>query len=125
MGVKLHSAIANIFTVLAIAGLVLAPVARSAMAMASPAMAVVDEAMAADAGSVAMPDNMPCCPGEKPLPDCSKDCPLVLLCVAVPLQIAMPTGLFIRRTLVSVIFPGEATDLTGLSHAPPRRPPKI
>jgi hypothetical protein len=123
--VKLHSAIAYLLTLLALAGLLLAPVVRPAMAMSAMDGAAVAEVMTVDANGMVMAGDMPCCPGEKSLPDCSKDCPLLALCVAMPLQHSEQGSLIVRRALVSVIFPDEPSDLTGLADAPPRRPPKI
>ena len=59
--------------ILAVIGLVFAPVAPSVASsvMAMPMMAE-------------MPDGMPCCPDDQPaIPDCAKDCPFAVVCTAV------------------------------------------
>jgi hypothetical protein len=120
----LRSAIARAFAVLAVAGLVLAPMARPVMAMPSQMQSVMSEHGAADAHmGMAAPADMPCCPDKAP--DCGKDCPLMGLCMANVLQFA-PIGpsLFISPTLASLVFPDDDAVLSGLAQPPPARPPK-
>ena len=110
--------------VLAIAGLVLAPLARPTMAMPSEMAAAAHEHGAMDAqADMAMPADMPCCPDK--VPDCSKDCPLMALCMVGAMQ-AAPHGpaLFIPLTIASALVPPNESDRAGLSQAPPPRPPK-
>jgi hypothetical protein len=94
---KIRVCCGQLLALLAIVSLVLAPIARQAMAlpmamastamastaMACTAMASMDDAMAVDSGAV-----VACCPSEPSQPDCSKDCPLMALCVTAPLHFA-------------------------------------
>jgi hypothetical protein len=103
--------------------------------MARPAMAVplvmdmhasTSDPMVADLAAAGAPSNMPCCPDKPSLPDCSKDCPLMALCVTAPLHFVSQTGLIVPPAIVvSIVFPGDPPDLASVAHAPPRRPPKI
>jgi hypothetical protein len=104
---------------LAIAGLVLGPLApRAAATTMDMPMAMGGPAVNAE---VAMPSD--CCP-KKSIPDCSKDCPFMALCTAAALQ--TPTAsLIVPHVVVSVVFPGHQSDLATIAYAPPRRPPKI
>jgi hypothetical protein len=122
---KLPSAIRRAFAVLAVAGLILAPQARLAMAMPSETQGTMSEHGATDARTaMGMPVDMPCCPDKAPASDCGKDCPLMALCTASVLQSA-PLGvpLFIPL-LAGIVIPGDDADLGSLAQAPPPRPPK-
>jgi hypothetical protein len=83
--VKIWLAIQRLLPILAVLGLVLAPLATPVMAaeLAGP-MLSADVAMADMAVEHAgMSSDMPCCPPEKPvMPDCQKACPLAALCLA-------------------------------------------
>ena len=107
---------------LAIGGLALAPMARSAMAMPATAHSSMAQPMAAPAAGL---DDMPCCPHKSSLPDCSKDCPLMALCVTAPLHFASQIGLMAPLTFAGIVFPGDQSDLVSVADAPPRKPPKI
>jgi hypothetical protein len=124
---RVRSAIARVLAFLAVAGLVLVPITRPAMAMsaATDTRASMDGAMAA--GSV-VPDpasEMPCCPSKPAAPDCSKDCPLMALCGTAPLHFVSQTGLIVPVTFVSIVFPRDHSALVSIAQSPPRRPPKI
>jgi hypothetical protein len=107
---------------LAVGGLALAPMVRSAMAVPATAHSSMAQPMAAPAAGL---DDMPCCPHKSSLPDCSKDCPLMALCVAAPLCLMSQTSLIVPLTFVSIVFPGDPPDLLSVAYAPPRKPPKI
>ena len=107
---------------LAIGGLAVAPMVRSAMAMSATAHSSMAQAMAAAPAGL---DDMPCCPHKPSLPDCSKDCPLMALCVTAPLHFASQTGLMAPLTFAGIVFPGDQSDLVSVADAPPRKPPKI
>jgi hypothetical protein len=115
----------------AIGGLALAPMVRPAMAapilvpMAMDVHASARDPMAAGPVVAEVTDDMPCCPHKPSLPDCSKDCPLMALCVTAPLHFASQTGLIAPFTFVTVVFPGDQSDLASVAYAPPRKPPKI
>jgi hypothetical protein len=122
--VKLSATIGRAFALLAIVGLILAPLAQPAMAMPFEMQGGISQHAAADAEmGMAMADNMPCCPDKTP--DCGKDCPLMALCMVGVLQ-AAPHGpaLFVPLTLASVILPSDDAGRSGLAQAPPPRPPK-
>ena len=114
----------------AILGLILVPLARPAMAVDSHSAQSVHalEGQAhstAHSAETAMPEGMPCCPDEAPIPDCGEHCPLMALCMSQFLQGApMWAGPLVRLSLSSVVVPGNDRKLTGHVHGPPPRPPK-
>lgn len=113
---KLRAFTSRMFFVLALLGLVLAPLAA---APAVPAMNA--QAMAS------MPDGMPCCPDDKPaVADCAKDCPLAILCVTG--LVSIPTvdapSLLLRAPLGDKFLNGRDVVLASLVGEPPPRPPK-
>jgi hypothetical protein len=124
---KMRSAIGRFLAIFAVAGLVLAPIARPAMALslARDMHASMGDAMAAGSVITDTADDMPCCPSKPTLPDCSKDCPLMALCVTAPLHFVAQTGLIVPLKFVSIVFPRDHSDLVSIAQAPPRRPPKI
>ncbi len=111
--------IRRFFAWVAVAGLLLAPIVRPAMAMNTP---IAMEAAAP--GYADAMDHMPCCPGKPSLPDCSKDCPLMALCAAAPLHCALQTGLIVPLVIASMLLPGASPELVSVADVPPRRPPK-
>ena len=124
---KTLSAIRSLLAIVAIVGLVLGPIARPAMAMPAPMHTAVasDQAMV-DEAAMAMPEDMPCCPTKAPIPDCGKDCLFMAMCATQFLANAVQgVGLVIPLGLASVFFPGNDTDVAGLSQGPPPRPPKV
>ena len=123
---RLRSAFGRILAVLAIVGLALAPVVRPTMAV--PISKDMDAAMNGSAVDTVIADaaaDMPCCPSKPALPDCSKDCPLMALCVTAPIHFVSQTGLTVLLTFVTVVFPGAHSDLVSIAQAPPRKPPKV
>jgi hypothetical protein len=123
--VQLLSAIHRALAVLAIAGLILAPLGRPAVAMPSEMQGMLSEHGTTDAQTgMAMPADMRCCPDKVPASDCGKDCPLMVLCMASMLQSA-PLGIPLYIPLLAgIVIPGNDTNLGGLAQAPPPRPPK-
>src|SRR5215831_8381350 len=123
---RIRSAFGRILAVLAIVGLALAPVVRPAMAVpVSKGMHAAMSGSTADSVAADAADDMPCCPSKPALPDCSKDCPLMALCVTAPIHFASQMGLTVPLTFVTVVFPGAYSDLVSIAQAPPRKPPKI
>jgi hypothetical protein len=124
---KMRSAIGRVLAVLAVAGLVLVPIARPAMAMSvtTDVHASIAEAITAGPAVADAADDMPCCPSKPVLPDCSRDCPLMALCVTAPLHFVSQSGLIVPLTFVSIVFPRAHFHLVSIAQAPPRRPPKI
>ena len=115
----LRSRINHIFAVLAVLGLLLAPVARPSMA--TPTNAATHE-MAGQMAAAAK--DMPCCPDKPALPNCSKDCPFMALCGAMAIHDAAQNSLSIALIVAAVILPGDASMLVSVAPSPPRKPPK-
>ena len=124
---KMRFAVARVLAALAVVSFVLAPIVRPALAMsvATDMHATMGSAMAAGSAIAGAADDMPCCPSKPVWPDCSKDCPLMALCVTAPLHFASQTGLMAPLTFAGIVFPGDQSDLVSVADAPPRKPPKI
>jgi hypothetical protein len=120
---KGRSILGYFLALFAIGSLELAPMVRPAMAMPTTMHASLGESMAASMVPTAS-DDMPCCPGTPSVPDCGKDCPFMALCGAAPLYFVSQTSLIVPLTVVSIIFPGDPSDLVSVARAPPRKPPK-
>jgi hypothetical protein len=117
--VKALATIRRLFVLLALAGLILAPVARAAV------MSADDHAMMMDMSSGDTMDSMPCCPEDKApaAPDCAKAC--VMMCVVSSSQLVPATVGFLSVALSSIrLAPVSDKSLAGLVQAPPPRPPK-
>ncbi|POR41072.1 hypothetical protein [Methylobacterium sp. V23] len=117
-------ALRRLLPLLAVLGLALAPVTASAAAagMRAPkadqrhAMAMPDEAM----------DEMPCCPKERlNMPDCSKGCPLMALCLA-KVATGLPVAVGLPGRVAGVEGPtwGVTASFDSLSQGPPTEPPR-
>ena len=108
----------------AVLGLILAPLAKPAMAMPSGSAGMDHHAMMAGQDEMAMPDSMPCCPDAAPMSDCGKHC-LRLMCAA-SLSPTLPGAAWLpapQSATTELIAGGEAA-LSGRSPTPPPRPPK-
>ena len=102
--------------VLAVVGTVMAP-------LAAPAVAGTMSA----AATMAMAEDMPCCPHEKPvMPDCAKACPLMALCLAKCFQNLPPVTALVLVPLVAAerMVPSDEAQWDSLPQAPPPRPPR-
>lgn len=78
-----------------------------------------------DMAEMAM-DDMPCCPHETPtMPDCSKGCPLMALCLAKAVP-GLPSGvgLPVRVAIVEGVLWGGDVPFHSLAQAPPPEPPR-
>ena len=125
-------ALRRLLPLLAVLSLALAPVTASAaaagmrvpMAVQGHVMAMSDEAMAEMAG-MAM-DEMPCCPKEQPdMPDCSKGCPLMALCLAkVATGLPVAVGLPGRVAVIEGPARAVTASFDSLSQGPPTEPPR-
>ena len=122
-----RSSLGRLLAALAVAGLLLVPIFQPAMGMSvtTDMHASMGDGMATGSVAADAADHMPCCPNKPALPNCSKDCPLMALCVAAPLHFASQTGLIVPLTLVSIVFPRDQSDPVSVAQTPPRRPPKI
>jgi hypothetical protein len=141
-------AIGHLLALLAVVGLMLAPLVHATMAMGTvdsampghvmPDHAASDHAMPmADMDAMAGVDiatnmagemtgpmaDMPCCPHKAPVPDCGSDCPFMALCSAMPFGVPL-VSLAAPLAEAGVVRPGDQSGLTGLMRPPPRRPPK-
>ncbi|MGQ3294896.1 MAG: hypothetical protein ACT6U0_22140, partial [Shinella sp.] len=112
--------------VTALLGIVVGPMSIGAVnsVMAASGPVVIDGMAGMD-----MPDDMPCCPDQKPIkPDCgSKSCPLALLCTtAVVGQLALPQSwsLNVGWTAHRFLIPAHAEVASSLVD-PPVRPPRV
>lgn len=125
-------ALRRLLPLLAVLSLALAPVTASAAAagMRAPvsvhghAMAMPDEATN-DMAGMAM-DDMPCCPEEQPaMPDCSKGCPLMALCLA-KVAAGLPAGHGLPTRVAGIQGPTWAATASfdSLSQGPPTEPPR-
>jgi hypothetical protein len=125
--VKTLSAIRSLLAIPAIIGLVLGPIARPAMAMpASMNTVVAFEQALVDEATMAMPEDMSCCPKKSPVPDCGRDCLFMAMCaMQFFCNAVQAAGLVIPFGMASVFSLGNDTDMAGLSQGPPPRPPKI
>jgi hypothetical protein len=125
--VKLLVVIHRALAILAVAGLILAPLAGPSMAMPSQMDSAMSEHAAPEAiTSMAMPHgDMPCCPQDKtPASDSGKDCPLMALCTASLLRPAALDAPERVLALLGIVVPGNDADLGSLAQAPPPRPPR-
>lgn len=118
---RVSRTIFRFLSVLAVCGLIAAPIARPAMAL--PAMPEVAASTAASAHADGMADHMPCCP--KKAPAGCRDCPLMLLCQAGALA-GLTGGASLPVALRAARVPPmlDEADLSGQGQGPPHRPPK-
>src|SRR4051812_43519316 len=111
--VKLWLALCRLLPILAIVGLVMAPLAAPAAAAAMTGTS-----------TAAMTDDMPCCP-KPPMPDCAKACPLMAVCLAKCFQNVSIVGAVTAPLIVAErIVPPDEAQWDSLPQAPPPRPPR-
>jgi hypothetical protein len=114
--VKLWSALRNLLPVLAIVGLVLAPLAVPAAAAGAPAAAV-------DMAGMDMGEDMPCCP-TKQAPPCDKSCPLMTLCLAKCSPAIPAFSSALALVFAGLVLPSDEARWETRSERPPPRPPR-
>lgn len=120
--VQLLSLIPRLLSVLVIVGLLTAP-----MATPSSGEAMNDASMGVMSEMASMPAGMPCCPDQKPaLPDCSKSCPIAVLCLAkcfpgIPAASAVIPA---RIAVAAVKMPWDDIWRDVLLDPPPPKPPR-
>ena len=112
----------RILSVLAVCGLIAAPITRSAAAMmampATPSVATID-IVAIDA----MAEDMPCCP--KKAPRGCEDCPMMSLCQAgMIISLISGTSLIVFSHSARLMPMVNEANLSGQGQGPPHRPPK-
>lgn len=110
------SGFGKMLLLLAVFGLAFAPLGASpsSAAVAAPAISI-------------MQDDMPCCPDGKPMvPDCSKDCPLAVMCASgvVNAPLAETLSFFLLAPVGDQFLNGSDLILPSLIGGPAPRPPK-
>lgn len=120
---KLLALFSRLLSVLAVAGLLTAPIVASQAKAVAFAMS---QGSMNEEHSMSMPDGMPCCPEQGPvMPDHQKPCPLAVACLMGTAMI-VPAGA--TSALVStegqVIALWNDPERTVLASAPPLRPPR-
>jgi hypothetical protein len=111
--------IRRLLAFVAIAGLVLAPMAWPAAAVSMNMSAAMSSS--ADSG---MPADMECCPKKAHVPDCGKDCAFMAACMGTGLLSERGASFSHVLVPISTMVPGSQRDLDGLAQPPPTRPPK-
>jgi hypothetical protein len=125
MAMKHMSALLRVLSLVALFGMLIAPVstiaAEYAMADMSMKVSVQTEEMAGMTG------DMPCCPDQQPVkPDCGKGCPFVIICsTSAPLALLKAEWTAASLSWTDHVF-GEQrfARLNSLAAEPPARPPK-
>ncbi|MEA2950920.1 MAG: hypothetical protein QOJ96_440 [Alphaproteobacteria bacterium] len=117
----------------AVLGLILAPVARPAMAMAMPAEPTMSADMSASDAA-----DMPCCPdgmvahADKAMPlagdpakgDCAKDCPMMAACMATSVTgLSESPVLSFPLAITEIVFPKNDPNVGSFTRSPSPRPP--
>jgi hypothetical protein len=123
----------RLLPILAILGMVLAPIAApsGAGAMAAETVTMESHASISDPllSEIAISADMPCCPHEKPMmPDCGKaTCPLMALCSAKDFPNGCAAGSVLPLPVMAARLIGlrAETQPAGLAPSPPTRPPLI
>jgi hypothetical protein len=104
--------IRRLLAVLLIAGLMTAPLTAPVLAGA------------VDSASMAMSDDMPCCPDKSAPVDCDK-CPLMAICMFKTFQALPLAGVVeVLPTTVRTLVPRSDPETESLGHPPPPRPPQ-
>ena len=122
---RLLPIIQRVLFALAVIGLLVGPMGRPVMAMSPQDTAIAAAEETSHAETMAMADDMPCCPDEAPKSDCMKDCPLLALCLAKVFPASPGAAMPLTFVILSErMQPLEAFARDGLSQPPPARPPK-
>ena len=115
---SLCAIVGRFLSLLAIVGFVILPITKSSMGFSSVNAEVIEDAM------LGMPEDMPCCPKQAPIPDCGKDCPFAAICGTQLLcGPAQQPALVMPVEFAGAFLPRDDARLAGLSRAPPPRPP--
>jgi hypothetical protein len=122
--------IGHLLALLAVVGLMLAPLVQVTMAMGTAdhampmaAATVMGDTGMGDAEMAGVMADMPCCPHKAPMPDCGNDCPFMALCSAMPFGVPV-ASLVAPLTESGIVRPGDQSGLVSVTRAPPRKPPK-
>lgn len=123
----LRRLIGRLIAIFMIAGLVMAPFSRPAMAgmMSDTSNSAMPDDMMTSATTDQMANDMPCCPSKAPTPiDCDK-CVFMAACAAKCFT-GMTTAIF-QPLLAVTAGPAYSQDdfwRDGLGHPPPEHPPR-
>jgi hypothetical protein len=121
--VSIRLTIFRLLSILAIVGLIAAPVVRPASAATAMMHAQIADT-STTSNSDGMAEAMPCCPEKAPVSGCH-DCPLMAVCHGVSLLSQSEISLIVFSISArSVPVLNEAV-LSGLGQGPPHRPPKV
>ena len=119
--VKHSNLLCRLLAVLAVVGLVIAPLTARAHADGMGSMAAMS--MSDDAAD--MSDDMPCCPDKSAPVDCDQ-CPLMALCAATTLQAPLPAGVAeIYPVMLRTLLPGSDPEVDSVVYSPPPKPPRF
>src|SRR5215212_3401530 len=119
--------IRRVLMTLAVLGMVLAPLARPAMATPADQSTGVDHHAMMPGMSdheMAMPESMPCCPDEAPMSDCGKHCTMMMCAASLSPTLPAATRLPVPQAIVTNLVADGDSALRGRSPTPPPRPPK-
>lgn len=120
--VSIRLTIFRLLSVLAVCGLIAAPVVRPASAMAGPEFPAATSSTNAEAPD-GMMEDMPCCP--KTAPAGCQDCPMMSLCHSGPIvSLYIEASVIAFSSKASVVPLLNEAHLSGQAQGPPRRPPK-
>ena len=122
---KLLFLCSRLFSIFAVAGLLIAPMAAS---QAEVAAFAVSQGSMNEGHSMSMPDGMPCCPEQGSLaPDHQKPCPVAVACMMGTATIAPEavTSVLLVQTQGQVIALRNEAERKVLASAPPLRPPRV
>ena len=129
VGVRTKLIISRLLAAFALLGLVLAPLASSAVASTDMAQVQTQEQAQHEmhgGPSAAMPDEMPCYPDGMPAPasDCGKHC-LMAMCAA-PAMLTIPGVTWRHPSILAShqLAAGDVAAMSGVPIGPPPEPPK-
>jgi hypothetical protein len=127
-GMDRQITIRRLLAIFMIAGLVLAPVARPAMAgtTSDASMSAMTDDMSVSATADEMAGDMPCCPPKAPTPIGCDKCVFMAACAAKCFP-GLTAALFQPPFAVSSGLARPQNDFwpDGLGHPPPEHPPRI
>lgn len=125
--VRMPLTICRTLAALALLGLMLAPLTRPVMAFAGmPGDIAQHETMdgTSPLNPAAMPNGMPCCPDETPMPDCSKHCQMAMCAPSVLLSLPAQSGVILLTLTSNRFVERQDSAPSGVPIAPPPKPPR-
>lgn len=125
MVMKSVYAFVRVLSLLALIGVLTAPVGTVAAAYAMADMSMKASAQMEEMAGMA--GDMPCCPDEQPVkPDCDKSCPFVIICsTSAPLALLKADWMAVSISWTDHVYNEQRfARLRSLAAEPPARPPK-